>query len=156
MKLFIQINLLIVTCVMSWIAQAAAYKCTDATGQVSYQAIPCQRNAKQSILKTEKDFNGPIETWNRLGDALKRGDKLAALRELRKDAGEIFSPRFDALLSKTNTFDISQLGIISSIVISGDSLAEMTLLRKNPTGNPKVFTVGMMRDRHGRWLIVSM
>ena len=49
------------------------------------------------------DAKGPLETWDRFGKALNRGDKDGALRELTPSAREKYEPVFDALMRNGQT-----------------------------------------------------
>jgi hypothetical protein len=58
-------------------------------------------------------------------------------------------------LSQKDSFDIASLGTVSDINMIGDSLAELTLVRKTPTGNLG-FSVQLLRRPNGKWLIAEM
>jgi hypothetical protein len=155
MKLGIKIAMLAVLWMLNEQTYAGVYKCTSPAGEIAYQLAECSSGSAQFMLNTDQSFSGPLETWQRLGEALARGDKKAALNELTSDLAERFAPLFDSLLSQKDSFDIASLGTVSDINMIGDSLAELTLVRKTPTGNLG-FSVQLLRRPNGKWLIAEM
>src|ERR1700675_568434 len=63
-------------------------------------------------IPTEADFRGPRETWARLGLAIRRGDKDAALKELTPSAQQRLASVFDTIGSKSKPFKAEDLGAI--------------------------------------------
>lgn len=139
-------------------ARAVAYKCVDSKGQVSLQTSPCEKTSTQSELSSDGDFSGPLETWARLGEALKRGDKAAALNEFTFNARSKYSRVFDAVLKDNNSFDIAKLGIVRGMSLS-DEIAFLKLERKGSNGAVSTFEVQLIRDHDlfgTRWFIDEM
>ena len=61
---------------------------------------------------TEADFRGPREAWERLGLAIRRGDKDAALKELTPAAKLRLAPVFETIGSKSTPLNVEELGSI--------------------------------------------
>jgi Domain of unknown function (DUF4124) len=180
---------------LSAAAQGEAFKCVDAAGKISYQAVPCQSTepalkvqapaplnadgaerrpdaaavppggtpkaaagqarAAKDRIPSEADFRGPRETWERLGLAVRRGDKDAALRELTPSARQRLAEVFDTIGSKSSLLDGENLGSIRSVTLSGAGLATITLTRNKGDG---IYShqVHLMRDTDGKWRIDNM
>ena len=174
-------------------ADAAVFKCVDASGRVTYQDSQCEARAAQSTVKVEAQApvnarrpqpnvaapkaasakpaprqlspeeaaraeasaRGVRETWQRLGQALNRGDTKAALQELTPGAQERFRPVFDTVVKEGKPFKFDQLGTIQSVAVLGDVLATITLTRKQADGT-YAYDVMLMKGRDGKWLIDGM
>ena len=106
-------------------------------------------------IPTEADFRGPRETWERLGVAIRRGDKDAALKELTPAAKQRLAPVFDTIGSKSTPLNFEELGSIRSVMLAGEGLATITLTRKKADGIYG-YEVNLIRDADGRWRIDNM
>lgn len=106
-------------------------------------------------IPTEADFRGPRETWERLGLAIRRGDKDAALKELTPSAQQRLASVFDTVGSKSAPLNADELGSIRSVTLAGEGLATITLTRKKADGI-YVHDVNLIRDAEGRWRIDNM
>ena len=111
--------------------------------------------ASKDRIPTEAEFRGPRATWERLGLAIRRGDKDAALRELTPSARERLAPVFDTIGSKSTSLKAEDLGSIRSVTLAGTSLATITLTRKKADGT-YAQQVYLMRDADGKWRIDNM
>ena len=106
-------------------------------------------------IPTEADFRGPRETWERLGLAIRRGDKDAALKELTPSAQQRLASVFDTVGSKSAPLNADELGSIRSVMLAGEGLATITLTRKKADGI-YVHDVNLIRDAEGKWRIDNM
>jgi hypothetical protein len=106
-------------------------------------------------IPTEADFRGPRETWERLGLAIRRGDKDAALKELTPSAQQRLASVFDTIGSKSKPFKAEELGSIRSVMLAGEGLATITLTRKKADGI-YMRDVNLIRDAEGKWRIDNM
>ena len=106
-------------------------------------------------IPTEADFRGPRETWERLGLAIRRGDKDAALKELTPSAQQRLASVFDTIGSKSKPFKAEELGSIRSVTLAGEGLATITLKRKKADGI-YMHDVNLIRDAEGKWRIDNM
>jgi Domain of unknown function (DUF4124) len=106
-------------------------------------------------IPTEADFRGPRETWERLGLAIRRGDKAAALKELTPSAQQRLASIFDTIGSKSTPLNAEGLGSIRSVTLAAKGLATITLTRKKADG---IYTrdVNLIRDADGKWRIDNM
>ncbi|HWZ70402.1 MAG TPA: DUF4124 domain-containing protein [Casimicrobiaceae bacterium] len=166
-------------------ADGEVFKCVDAAGKTSYQANPCQNAAGETLkvqapapaatpsatspksapgvssrvakdrIPTEAEFRGPRETWERLGLAIRRGDKAAALKELTPFAQQRLASVFDTIGSKSTPLNAEELGSIRSVTLAGEGLATITLTRKKADGI-YVHDVNLIRDAEGKWRIDNM
>jgi len=163
-------------------ADAETFKCVDASGKTSYQPAPCPTAAEETLkvqapaptgspadvksavspprspkdrMPSEADFRGPRETWERLGLAIRRGDKDAALEELTPSARERFASVFDTIGTKSTPLNADELGSIRSVMLSGEGLATIKLARKKADGT-YAHDVMLIRDADGRWRIDNM
>jgi hypothetical protein len=120
--------------------------------------LPPPRPVQPTVTTTTPppgaDIAGPRATWSRLADALKRGDRQAALSELTPQLQQRFGPRFDELLKTSGSFDTAQLGVIASVSVSG-GLAELKVTRQKADGT-YAYSVMMIRSSSGKWLIGEM
>lgn len=162
------------------VACGESYKCIDAAGKASYQSVPCKTAAEETLkvqapapvsppsaaapaatsmrsnrVPTEADFKGPRETWERLTQAVLRGDKAAAMRELTPAAQERLASVFDTIGSKTAPLTADELGSIRSVMLAGDGLATIKLNRKKADGT-YAHDVMLIRDADGKWRIDNM
>jgi hypothetical protein len=106
-------------------------------------------------IPTEADFRGPREAWERLGVAIRRGDKDAALKELTPAAKLRLAPVFETIGSKSTPLNFEELGSIRSVTLAGEGLATITLTRKKADGIYG-YEVNLIRDADGRWRIDNM
>ena len=106
-------------------------------------------------IPTEADFRGPRETWERLGLAIRRGDRDAALKELTPAAQQRLASVFDTIGSKSTPLNADELGSIRSVMLAGEGLATITLTRKKADGI-YVHDVNLIRDAEGKWRIDNM
>jgi hypothetical protein len=106
-------------------------------------------------IPTEADFRGPRETWERLGLAIRRGDKDAALKELTPSAQQRLASVFETIGSKSKPFNAEELGSIRSVTLAGEGLATITLTRKKADGI-YMRDVNLIRDAEGKWRIDNM
>ena len=106
-------------------------------------------------IPTEADFRGPRETWERLGLAIRRGDKDAALKELTPSAQQRLASVFDTIGSKSKPFNAKELGSIRSVTLAGEGLATITLTRKKADGI-YMRDVNLIRNAEGKWRIDNM
>jgi uncharacterized protein DUF4124 len=106
-------------------------------------------------IPTEADFRGPREAWERLGLAIRRGDKDAALKELTPAAKQRLAPIFETIGSKSTPLNVEELGSIRSVTLAGEGLATITLTRKKADGIYG-YEVNLIRDADGRWRIDNM
>jgi hypothetical protein len=117
-------------------------------------ATALSRGPKDRI-PTEAEFRGPRETWERLGQAIRRGDKDAALKELTPSAQQRFASVFDTVGSKSIPFNVEELGSVRSVMLAGEGFATITLMRKKADGI-YAHKVMLMRDADGKWRIDNM
>jgi len=161
-------------------AHAETFKCTDAYGKTVSQAAPCQATAEETLkfqapapaatsstqpagvshaprdrVPTEADFRGPRETWDRLTQAVARGDKDAALKELTPSAQQRLAAVFDTIGSKSAPLTADELGSIRSVMLAGNGLATLKLTRKKSDGT-YAHDVMLIRDADGKWRIDNM
>jgi hypothetical protein len=158
-------------------ARAETFKCIDSAGRVSYQPAPCKATdetlkvqapaampssapatasaPRVTRMPTEADFRGPRETWERLTQAVLRGDREAAMRELTPAARERLASVFDTIGSKTAPLTADELGSIRSVMLAGEGLATIKLNRKKADGT-YAHDVMLIRDAGGRWQIDNM
>ena len=106
-------------------------------------------------IPTEADFRGPRETWERLGLAIRRGDRDAALKELTPSAQQRLASVFDTIGSKSAPLNADELGSIRSVMLAGEGLATITITRKKADGI-YVHDVNLIRDAEGKWRIDNM
>jgi Domain of unknown function (DUF4124) len=125
---------------------------TSATNPRTATAL--SRGPKDRI-PTEAEFRGPRETWKRLGQAIRRGDKDAALKELTPSAQQRFASVFDTVGSKSTPFNVDELGSVRSVMLAGEGFATITLTRKKADGT-YAHEVMLMRDADGKWRIDNM
>jgi len=100
------------------------------------------------------DFNGPRDAWQRLTQAIHRGDRAAALQQLTPNAQERYAKTLDQWLQK-KPFDEARFGRIKSVTLSGTRYATVNLPRKKDTGTYGA-EVMMMRDDQGKWRVDRM
>lgn len=165
-------------------AHGETFKCINAAGKTSIQATPCQTAAEETLkfqapaptsthsatdprpatalsrgqkvrMPTEADFRGPRETWERMDQAIRRGDKDAALKELTPSAQQRLASVFDTIGSKSTPFNVEELGSVRSVMLSGEGLATITLTRKKADGS-YTHQVNLIRDADGKWRIDNM
>ena len=110
---------------------------------------------KRSRVPTEQDFKGPREAWQRLEQALVRGDRGAALKELTPAAQQRLSETIDKLASKTKSPETDQWGPVRSVTLTGDDTATVTLSRRKSDGT-YAYEVMLMRGADGKWRIDNM
>jgi hypothetical protein len=174
------LNALLVLSLLPAAALAETFKCTDAYGKTVSQGTPCKPAAEETLkvqapgatssatpapvgvahpakgrVPTEADFRGPRETWDRLTQAVVRGDKGAALKELTPSAQERLGPIFDTIGTKSTQLNPSELGSIRSVMLSGDGLATIKLTRAKADGSYS-HDVMLIRDAEGKWRIDNM
>lgn len=178
-------------------ARSETFKCVDAAGKTSYQALPCPvvpdatlkvqapgpvsaaTSTGQAIttppealpagssgtvpsasrapnrVPSEADFRGPRETWERLGAAIRRGDKDAALRELTPAAQRRLATTLDTIGSKSAPFNADGLGSVRSVMLGREGLATITLTRTKADGT-YLYQVNLIRDADGKWRVDNM
>jgi hypothetical protein len=163
-------------------ARGETFKCTDAAGKATSQTTPCPVAAGETLkfqapaattssavapppadvphapkgrVPTEADFRGPRETWDRLAQAIGRGDKNAALKELTPAAQQRLAPVFDTIGTKSSTLNPDELGSVRSVMLAGDGLATLKLTRKKSDGT-YAHDVMLIRDADGKWRIDNM
>ena len=100
------------------------------------------------------DFNGPRDAWQRLTQALHRGDRAGAMQQLTPNAQERYAKTIDDWLQK-KPFDEARFGRIKSVTLSGARFATVNLTRKKDTGTYGA-EVMMMRDDQGKWRVDRM
>jgi len=100
------------------------------------------------------DFAGPRDAWQRLTQAIHRGDRAAALQQLTPNAQERYAKTLDQWLQK-KPFDEARFGRIKSVTLSGTRYATVNLTRKKDTGTYGA-EVMMMRDDQGKWRVDRM
>lgn len=115
---------------------------------------PSARGSKDRI-PSEADFKGPREAWERMGSAIRRGDKEAALKELTPSAQRRLGPLFETIGSKPAPFNADELGSIRSVTLAGEGLATITLTRTKADGT-YLYQVNLIRDGEGKWHIDNM
>ncbi len=101
------------------------------------------------------DFRGPREAWQRLRQALNRGDRDAAMNELTPSAQQRYSETIEKLSIKTKPVELDRLGSVRSVTLTGDTLATITLTRKKADGT-YAYEVMLMRGADGKWRIDNM
>jgi hypothetical protein len=134
--------------------QAATTTPTNVPAANSGAATASSRGGKGRV-PSEADFRGPRETWERLGSAIRRGDKDAALKELTPSAKQRLASIFDTVGSKSTPLNAEDLGSIRSVMLAGEGLATITLTRTKADGT-YVHQVNLIRDADGKWRIDSM
>ena len=118
-------------------------------------ATPGGSRGPKSRMPSEADFRGPRETWERLGVAVRRGDKDAALKELTPSARVRLASAFDTVGSKSAPLNADELGSIRSVMLAGEGLATITLMRNKADGT-YMHQVNLIRDADGKWRIDNM
>lgn len=120
---------------------------------------PAQQRSAQgqnrSRVPTDQDFKGPREAWQRLEQALVRGDRDAALKELTPAAQQRLSETIDRLASKSKTQDSEKWGPVRSVTLTGDDMAKVTLSRKKTDGT-YAYEVMLLRGSDGKWRVDNM
>ncbi|MEO5699179.1 MAG: hypothetical protein ABIS17_13650 [Casimicrobiaceae bacterium] len=99
-------------------------------------------------------FRAPRDTWERLTRALSRHDRAAALRELTPTAQARHAGEIDESLA-AKPFDPARFGKVTSVTLSGDRFATITLTRKKDDGL-YAYDVMLMRGDDGRWRVDRM
>jgi len=182
MRPLIFLNALLMLSLGPAAAHGETFKCTDASGKTVSQTAPCQAAAEETLkfqapapaatsstppapagvshalrgrVPTEADFRGPRETWDRLTQAVVRGDKDAALKELTPSAQQRLGAVFDTIGSKSTPLTAEELGSIRSVMLAGDGLATLKLSRKKSDGT-YAHDVMLIRDADGKWRIDNM
>ncbi len=110
---------------------------------------------KRSRVPTEQDFKGPREAWQRMEQALNRGDRSAALKELTPAAQQRLGETIDKLASKSKSPEADQWGPVRSVTLTGDDTATVTLSRRKSDGI-YAYEVMLMRGSDGKWRIDNM
>jgi len=101
-------------------APAVADRCAADKGTARAQDGQCSARPREEEWRpTAVDFDGPRETWRRLGEALKRGDKETALAQYEASVRPKFAQMFDYLFAKTGAFDLAQLGELTPLRLIG-------------------------------------
>ncbi len=194
---WIMLGAMLALCAGYGTARSETFKCVDAAGKTSYQAVQCPvvpdatlkvqapgpvsaaTSAGQAIatptaatstgssgtvpsasqarnrVPSEADFRGPRETWERLGAAIRRGDKDAALKELTPAAQRRLASTLDTIGSKSAPFNADELGSIRSVLLARDGLATITLTRTKADGT-YLYQVNLIRDADGKWRVDNM
>lgn len=106
-------------------------------------------------IPSHSDFQGPREAWQRLTQALNRGDRDAALKELTPSAQQRYSEMLERVSSGTKPAEVDHLGAVRSVTLTGDALATITLTRKKADGT-HAYEVMLMRGADGKWRIDNM
>jgi hypothetical protein len=119
------------------------------------KAVTGSSRGPKDRIPTEADFRGPREAWERLGLAIRRGDKDAALNELTPAAKLRLAPVFETIGSKSTPLNFEELGSIRSVTLAGEGFATITLTRKKADGIYG-YEVNLIRDADGRWRIDNM
>ena len=119
------------------------------------KAVTGSPRGPKDRIPTEADFRGPREAWERLGLAIRRGDKDAALNELTPAAKLRLAPVFETIGSKSTPRNFEELGSIRSVTLAGAGFATITLTRKKADGIYG-YEVNLIRDADGRWRIDNM
>ena len=119
------------------------------------KAVTGSPRGPKDRIPTEADFRGPREAWERLGLAIRRGDKDAALKELTPAAKLRLAPVFETIGSKSTPLNFEELGSIRSVTLAGEGLATIMLRRKKADGIYG-YEVNLIRDADGRWRIDNM
>ena len=125
------------------------------TSAANPRAATALSRGPKDRIPTEAEFRGPRETWERLGLAIRRGDKDAALKELTPSAQERLASVFDTVGSKSTPFNAEELGSVRSVMLAGEGLATITLTRKKADGI-YAHEVMLIRDADGKWRIDNM
>ena len=128
---------------------------TSAPSATDPKSVPASSRGPKGRMPTEAEFRGPRETWERLGLAIRRGDKDAALKELTPSAQERLASVFDTVGSKSTPFNAEELGSVRSVMLAGEGLATITLTRKKADGI-YAHEVMLIRDADGKWRIDNM
>lgn len=115
---------------------------------------PCTNVPATGGASSVDEFQAVCSTWQRLGMALKRGDRDAALTEFSLSARERYAPVIDALLKGSSSYEITMLGNVESISTSGRT-ATLTLVRKRDD-RTVAFSVSLVRSYTGKWVIADM
>ena len=176
------LNALIVFSMAYAAADAATFKCVDAAGKTILQTAACPAATEETLkvqapapaaspaatgaaiglpraprarMPTEADFRGPRETWDRLSQAVLRGDREAALKELTPSAQQRLASVFDTIGTKSSALSAEQLGSIRSVMLAGEGLATIKLSRKKADGT-YAHDVMLIRDADGKWRIDNM
>jgi hypothetical protein len=163
---------------------AETFKCVDASGNAVSQATPCRSAADETVkfqapgatatpagsaaasapdvphplkgrVPSEADFRGPRETWDRLTQAVRRGDKDAALKELTPAAQQRLAPMFESVGAKSGALNADELGSVRAVSLAGNGMATLKLTRKKSDGS-YAHDVMLIRDADGKWRIDGM
>ena len=142
--------------------QAPAPPASSARPASPATAAPASTGAASSAsrgpkarIPSEAEFRGPRETWERLGTAIRRGDKDAALKELTPSAQRRLASVFDTIGSKSAALNADELGAIRSVTLAGEGLATITLTRTKADGT-YLYQVNLIRDAEGKWRVDTM
>jgi hypothetical protein len=127
---------------------------TPAAPAGSSGTVPSASRAPNRV-PSEADFRGPRETWERLGAAIRRGDKDAALKELTPAAQRRLATSLDTIGSKSAPFNADELGSIRSVMLAREGLATITLTRTKADGT-YLYQVNLIRDAEGKWRVDNM
>lgn len=130
--------------------QASPTAASPSTG-----VAPSPLRGPKARVPSEADFRGPREAWERMGSAIRRGDKDAALKELTPSAQRRLGPMLDTIGGKSAPFNADELGSIRSVTLAGEGLATITLTRTKADGT-YLYQVNLIRDAEGKWRIDNM
>lgn len=119
-----------------------------AAGAMPMQATAAERGA---VSPGAMDFSGPREAWQRLAQALRRGDKEGAMKLLTPSAQERDQKTIEEWL-KAKPFDEKRFGKVRAVTLSGGRYATVNLTRIKDGGTYSS-DVMMMRGDDGRWRI---
>jgi hypothetical protein len=117
--------------------------------------VPSRPLNARARIPSDSDFRGPRESWQRLTQALGRGDRDAALKELTPSAQQRYGDMLEKLGDKTKPVEIDKLGAVRSVRLTGDALATITLTRKKADGTYG-YEVMLMRGADGKWRVDNM
>ncbi|HZQ60385.1 MAG TPA: hypothetical protein VFC24_03490 [Casimicrobiaceae bacterium] len=123
-----------------------------ATFMSSHHAIGAERGTARA--PAAMDFSGPREAWQRLAQALRRGDKDGAMKQLTPAAQERYEKSIDEWL-KMKPFDEARFGRATSVTLTGAQFATVTVKRKKEDGTYSG-QIMLMRGDDGRWRVDRM
>ncbi|MDQ6618749.1 MAG: hypothetical protein M3Z31_03475 [Pseudomonadota bacterium] len=109
---------------------------------------------RSAALPSATDFSAPRETWQRLAQALQRGDRSAAQRQLTPAAQERYAATVDTWIN-AKPFDESRFGRVRAVTLSGPRFATVSLDRRR-NGESYRSEAMMMRGDDGKWRVDRM
>jgi len=129
----------------------AAWRLVAGAFIACFLSWPVAAAERSGVSPAAMDFSGPRMTWQRLGEAVRRGDKDGALKLLTPAAQERDQKTINEWL-KTKPFDEKRFGKVRAVTLSAGRFATVSITRVKDGGTYSA-DVMMMRGDDGRWRI---